>query len=82
MDVYLFHHRDVVPSLLSIMRYLIKTLFKMSANPSIEKITFTTLCKIFQLIDDKRRRGGSYRPYRFGFQSANITNSRRFTLRA
>ena len=37
MDAYLFQHRDVIPSLLSRMGYLIKTLFEISATLSIEK---------------------------------------------
>jgi hypothetical protein len=41
------------------MEYFIKTLFKMKTNLSIEKITFTAFCELFQLIDDKRPRGGS-----------------------
>jgi len=39
----------------------------MSANLSMEKITFTTFCELFQLIDHKRPRGGSYRLCRFRF---------------
>ena len=82
MEAYLFHHRDVVPSLLSIMGYLMRTLFNMIVNLSMTKITLTAFYELFQLVDDKRTLGGPYRLYRFGFQSANITNSRRFTLRA
>jgi hypothetical protein len=81
IDAYLLRRRDVVPSLLSRMGYLIEILFKMGANLSMEKVTFTTVYKLFQLIDDKRPRSGPYRLYRFGCQSANITNFRRFTLR-
>src|SRR5215467_2030870 len=53
--------------------HYIKTLFNMNANLSREKITFTIFLRTFSAIDDKRPSGGSYRLYRFGFQSADIT---------
>ena len=66
MDAYLLRHRAVVASLFSQTGRLIKTLLKISAKLSIEKITFTTFCELFQLMGDKRSRGGPNRLYRFG----------------